>query len=94
MSKLYQLLGNLKIKPNLIQTGAISLQLCMDNHAEKIDLLAQQASNFFDVQIERPLSLLTVRHYNKEVLDQLTAGKQLVLRQQTPETIQYVYRGI
>jgi len=93
MSRLYQLFSKLKIRPNLIQTGAVSLQLCMDHHPEKIDLLAQEASTLFDVQIEKQLSLLTIRHYNKSVLDQLTAGQQMILRQQTPETIQYVLRG-
>ena len=93
MSQLYQWFGKLKIRPNLIQTGAVSLQLCMDNHPEKIDLLAQEASTLFDVQIEKQLTLLTIRHYNKSVLDQLTAGQQMILRQQTPETIQYVLRG-
>lgn len=93
MSKLYKLFGKLKIKPNLIQTGAINLQLCLDNHAEKIDELAQEASTLFDVQIEKQLSLLTIRHYSKKVLDELTVGMQMILRQQTPETIQYVYRG-
>ncbi len=93
MSKLYKLFGQLKIKPNLIQSGAINLQLCLDNHAEKIDELAQEASTLFDVQIEKQLSLLTIRHYSKKVLDELTVGMQMILRQQTPETIQYVYRG-
>lgn len=93
MSKLYQLFGKLKIKVNLIQTGAVNLQLCLDNHAEKIDLLAQEASSLFDVQIEKQLSLLTIRHYSKKVLDDLTQGMQMILRQQTPETVQYVYRG-
>jgi aspartate kinase len=32
--------------------------------------------------------LLTIRHYNKEVLEKLTAGRKEVLRQQTSETVQ------
>src|SRR5678809_1708794 len=40
MSELYKILGKLNIKPNLIQTGAISLQLCLDDRAEKIEHLA------------------------------------------------------
>ncbi|MFX5747721.1 hypothetical protein ABTE19_22625, partial [Acinetobacter baumannii] len=39
MSELYNLFSRLKIKPNLIQTGAISVQLCFDDRAEKIGQL-------------------------------------------------------
>lgn len=92
MSSLYQLFAKIKIKPNLIQTGAISLQLCLDNHVSKIDHFAQEASNFFDVQIEKQLNLLTIRHFNKTVVDKLSADKTIILQQQTPETIQMIYR--
>jgi len=32
--------------------------------------------------------MLTIRHYNKEVFEKLTEGKTILLRQQTPDTIQ------
>ncbi len=91
ISRLYDLFGQYKIKPNLIQTGAISVQVCIDEHPEKINHIAAAASNLFDVQVEKNLSLLTIRHYTNEIVSQLTAGKNSVLTQQTPETIQIVY---
>ncbi len=92
MSDLYKMLGELNIKPNLIQTGAISLQLCLDDHTEKIQQFAIAASNIFDVQVEKDLALLTIRHYTNEMLIKMTADKQIILRQQTPETVQFVYK--
>ncbi|NJM26967.1 MAG: phosphoribosylglycinamide formyltransferase [Bacteroidia bacterium] len=59
-----------------------------DDWAEKIEKLALEASSFVDVQVTKGLSLLTVRHYTKEVFEKLTEGKKILLRQQTPETIQ------
>lgn len=91
MSDLYELFGKIKVKPNLIQTGAISIQLCLDNREEKINQLAATAGNEFDVQVEKGLSLLTIRHYNQELLDKMTAGKSVVLVQQTRETVQVLY---
>ena len=41
---------------------------------------------------EKGLTLLTIRHYNGEVLERLTEGKTVVLRQQTPETVQVLMR--
>jgi aspartate kinase len=87
-ARLYELFGELRVKPNLMQSGAVSLQVCMDDRPSKIEKLALAASAEFDVQVERGLTLLTIRHYNKEVLEKLTAGRKEVLRQQTPETVQ------
>ena len=52
MSKLYKIFGILKMKPNLIQTGAINVQVCMDYRADKIEQFAAEASSLFDIQIE------------------------------------------
>ncbi len=89
---LYHLLGQVRIKPNLMQNGAVSLQICLDDRPEKIDRLALAAAELFDVKIERGLTLLTIRHYNAEVLKRLTEGRNEVLRQQTPETVQILMR--
>ncbi len=92
MSSLYKLFAKVKVKPNLIQTGAVSIQICIDDHATKIDELAREASEAFDVQIEKQLNLLTIRHYTAEKIAVLTTGKKILLQQQTPETIQCIYR--
>jgi aspartate kinase len=92
MSMLYHLFGQLKLKPNLIQTGAISVQICLDDHPKKIEQFAVQSGNIFDVQVEKDLTLLTIRHYDEEVLEKLVKGKNVVLTQQTKETVQVLYK--
>ena len=88
VSHLYHLFEKLKIKPNLTQNGAISFLSVLDDRAEKIEKLALEASELFDVTVMKELSLLTIRHYNNQLFDKLTEGKKILLRQQTPETIQ------
>jgi aspartate kinase len=85
---LYHLFEKLHIKPNLTQNGAISFVCVLDDRADKIEKLALEASAFLDVQVVKNLSLLTIRHYTKEVFEKLTQKKSILLRQQTPETIQ------
>jgi aspartate kinase len=94
VSTLYKILGDLNIKPNLIQTGAISLQLCLDDRSEKIEQLAAACSEIFDMQIEKGLSLLTIRHFNNDLLTKMTSDKQIILKQQTRETVQVVYKQL
>lgn len=85
---LYHLLEKLKIKPNLTQNTAISFICVLDDRPEKIEKLAFEVSEIFDVQVIKELSLLTIRHYNKDVFEKLTRGKTILLRQQTTDTIQ------
>jgi aspartate kinase len=89
---LYHLFEKLKVKPNLTQNGAISFVCVLDDRAEKIEKLALGASEIFDVQVTRGLSLLTIRHYNDEIVREMIKKPSILLRQQTPETIQVLMK--
>jgi aspartate kinase len=91
MSELYNMLGELKIKPNLIQTGAVSLMLVIDDRPEKISALASAAATYFDVQVAKGFTLLTVRHYTEPVLEKLLNEKTIELMQKTRQTMQCIY---
>ena len=88
VGQLYHLFESLHLKPNLTQNGAISFVAVLDDWTEKIEKLALSASDIFEVQVMKGLSLLTIRHYDNKVVEKLTEGKTILLRQQTKETIQ------
>jgi aspartate kinase len=92
VGKLYELLANFKIRANLLQSGAITVLCSVDDTSDKVEKLALAASELFDVQVEKNLTLLTVRHYNDAVVQKLTEAKQQVLIQKTPETIQILMK--
>ena len=92
VGKLYDLFADIKIRPNLMQSGAITVLCSLDDRPERIEKLALAASELFDVQVEKNLTLLTVRHYNDAIVEKLTAGRQQVLSQKTTETIQVVMK--
>ena len=89
-TELYRFFEEARFKPNLTQNAAISFLCIVDDHKEKVDSLAHAASHIFDVKIMKGLTLLTIRHYNDKLLQQLCTGYTVRLRQQTPETIQLV----
>jgi aspartate kinase len=93
VAALYHWLADLKLKPNLMQTGAVSLQICLDDRPEKIGKLAEMASEIFEVDIQKGLSLLTIRHYQDEVLQQQMRGRKPLLQQMTWETAQCLVTG-
>ncbi len=88
VGQLYHTLEQLHLRPNLTQNGAIHFMCVLDDWQEKIEKLAFEASLIFDVELVRGLSLLTIRHYTPTVLAQLTAGKMILMQQQTTETVQ------
>src|SRR5262249_36785837 len=91
-ARLYDLFSKLRVKPNLMQSGAVTLEVCLDDRPDKIEKLALAATGLFDVQLERGLTLLTIRHYNNEIMGKMTSGQTEVLRQQTPQTVQIVMK--
>ncbi len=88
MSFLYNLFTTIKLKPNLIQTCAVSVQVCLDDNAEKIETLAAKLATTFDVQIQKELTLITIRNYNKSIVEKMVLGKTILLQQQTQSTFQ------
>jgi aspartate kinase len=85
---LYEILEKLRIKPNLTQNGAITMIICIDDIPEKTEHLAILASSFFDVNLEKGLTLLTVRHYTAEYLQKKEANTEIIMEQRTSDTIQ------
>ncbi|MCG2618052.1 aspartate kinase [Terrimonas sp. NA20] len=85
---LYHLFEKIKIKPNLTQNGAISFVCVVDDQGEKTERLALEAASIFDTKVMKELSLLTIRHYTGDHLEKLIAGRTVLLKQQTPDTVQ------
>lgn len=92
MAALYHLLREHKETANMIQAGAVTLMLCTDDKEDRVGKLAAAASELFEVQVEKGLTLLTIRHYSNTVFEELTKGKTIVLKQQSPLTVQVLTR--
>ncbi len=93
MAALYRLLAETRIKPNLVQTGAVHISICLDDQPERIEKIALGASSLFEVMIEKELTLMTVRHFTEDVLKEFLAGKKIEILQQGGNTMQVLYRS-
>ena len=92
VNTLHEMLADLRIKPNLTQNAAISVMICIDDIPEKTGLFASLASAIFDVQIQKDLTLLTIRHYTPDYADQLSKDYEVLLEQKTKETVQVLIK--
>lgn len=88
VAELYKWFAQYQIRPNLLATGAVSIQVCVDDRSEKIDKLAQTATKLFDVEVEKGYTLLTIRHYQKGLMEAMTAGREIRMMQQNNVTVQ------
>ena len=89
----HELFNNIRYKQNLTQITAISLLCVADDHPEKLEKFAQAASEYFDVQVTKNLTLLTIRHYQEKIKEELTKEKSILLLQQTPEIFQVLMQA-
>ncbi|MGV3765892.1 MAG: aspartate kinase [Chitinophagaceae bacterium] len=92
VAEFYLLAGKMQLRPNLTQNGAILFLCCMDDYGDKLDQLAHEAGQWFDVVVEKNLSLLTIRHYDEPTVTEMIVGKDILLKQETRETIQVLGR--
>lgn len=86
---LQDIMEDLHIDSSLRQHTAISLLCCFDD-TPKLHLLAEKASELFDVEILKGLRLITIRHYTDAEIEKFTAGKNIILSQKTVDTAQYL----
>ena len=92
-AEVYGIFERLKFKPNLTQNAAISMLCVVDDRPDKVESFSLEASQHFDVTVTKGLTLLTVRHYNEAVLKEFINNDKVVLKQQTPETVQVLMKS-
>ena len=84
--------AKLRIKTNVMQNAAISMAVVIDFNEAKLQELTQFFEPHFNLQVEKNVEVLTIRHYNDKIVDELIAGKDVVITQKTKDTVQFVYR--
>lgn len=60
---LFQTMQSLLIKPNMIHIGAVQVQLCLNNEAEKLQSLERKVQDDFEIKYLKELTLTSIRHY-------------------------------
>lgn len=93
VSDLLDAFADANLKINMMQNGAISLQVCVDNIPEKIQKINNELEEDFDIIKEDGLTLLTIRHYTSEVIKKHLEGKHTIIEQKRPSTFQALMRG-
>lgn len=94
LSILFTKFAEHRLRINLMQNQAISFNVVVDFKREKVDSVISELSGYFSITKNENLSLLTIRHYNEGIVNKLTNGKDILLRQLSRTTLQVLLREV
>lgn len=91
ISDLFNLLYALKIKVNLMQNSAITLSICVEDKFNNLESFVEKIQSTFKVELEKEVSLYTLRHFDEKTDYTFAKGKEL-LRQTVKNTLQIIIK--
>lgn len=89
---IFELLNKLKIKINLMQNSALSFSLCLDYDDKKVKPFIDAIAEAYSVKYNEGLKLLTIRHHNEQVIQQLVDPSTILVEQKSRHTARYVLK--
>ena len=94
LSEIFKKFADVRIKVNMMQNSAISFSACINNQTDKVDRLLLSLKDQFKVEIDDDLELLTIRHYNDAVLNELKRNRIIILEERLSNTVQMVTKRV
>lgn len=92
LSRIFALFFKHGISIDTMQNSAISFSVCTSQKNPKLELLIKDLENHFKVSYNNEVSLLTIRHYNEEVIASLIKNKETLLEQRSRNTARFVLK--
>ncbi len=93
MQEIFGVFAKFRLRMNIMQNGAISFAVGVDNKPEKIQEVKTALKEHFTIKEVKNLDLLTIRHYNEHILNRELASKVMKLTQKTKTTIQVLCKA-
>ncbi|MEJ6695466.1 MAG: aspartate kinase [Chitinophagales bacterium] len=88
MQEIFGAFAKARLRMNIMQNGAINFLAGIDHNTAKIVEVIHSLQSSFSISKTENLDLITIRHYNDEVLNRELNQKTIFLTQKTNETIQ------
>lgn len=92
LSHIFGLFSEKGIKINLMQNSAISFSVCVDYDQQKTQPLIDDLSKDYKILYNENLELVTIRHYDDETIDRVTANKKIIVEQKSRNTARFVMK--
>ncbi len=83
-----------KIKVNLVQASAVSINVCVDDERGKIEKLVEELGRDYRILYNEDVEILTIMRHTREAVAKVLSGREILLEQKTRRVVRYVVRSI
>lgn len=90
LSVIFSIFARHRLKVNVSENSALSFTVCTDNDPQRVTKVLNSLKENYQVKFNENLELLTIRHYNNELLDELQRGRNILLEQRNRSTLRIV----
>ena len=94
LSMIFALLAKYRLKVNMMRNTAISFSVCVNNIPERIKKFETELGNEFKMITDNDLELVTIRHFNEDILKDMKKNKLILFEERLQDTVQMVVRNI
>ena len=92
ISQIFDTLYGLGLEVNTMQNSAINFSINTSFEKNKLEALMKVLENQYAIKYNDGLDLLTIRHYNDEIIKVLTKGRKILLEQRSRNTVRLLMR--
>ena len=94
LGQIFNLSAKHRVWVNLMKNTAINFIACVPNDTGRVDAFIEDLQKDFNVVKEENLELVTVRHYQEDLLNELKKGKIILLEDSFEKTVQMVLKTV
>ncbi len=94
LSDIFSKLHQHHIKVNMMHNSAVNFSISIDDTGENVTALIEDLGKRYDVQYQKELELITIRHYNQQTIDRVLVGKAIILELKDSYTCQLLVRKL
>lgn len=92
LSLIFHAFARHNIRVNMMQNSALSFSVCIDHDELKQRNLLKELEKDYRVLYNEGVELVTIRHYNEKVMDEVCKLRQILMEQRSRSTIQVVLK--
>ena len=86
LSQIFDTFSKHKVKIDIMQNSAVNFTAAVHNSEERLLGLIKDLQQEFDVKYNTSVELITIRHYNAEIIEELLGDREVFMEQRTRET--------
>ena len=94
LSRIFTLLASCRLKVNMMRNTAISFSVCVNQIDDRITRFESELGGEFKLITDRDLELITIMHYNEDILTDMKKDKLMLFEEKLPEIVQLVVRSL